>query len=129
MKAKWYVVCTHQSAITEAPTVFSRLPSLMAADNQCPLLRLSLRQYTQRIHQSSCRQFIMHEFLGHSMNNGFIFKKIKERREKETSYAPFRIYHLISTANPTLFEWNWAGLAVLYHNSTHTIGYAKYLAK
>ena len=24
---------------------------------------------------SSCRKIIMHEFLGHSMDNGFIFKK------------------------------------------------------
>ena len=33
---------THQSAIREAPTVFSRLPSLMAADKPCPQLQLSL---------------------------------------------------------------------------------------
>ena len=52
MKAKGYVVwfflqkrtllSTHQSAITEAPTVFSRLPSLMATDKPCPLLQPSL---------------------------------------------------------------------------------------
>ena len=27
---------------------------------------------------SSCRQFIMHEKWGHSMDNGFIFKKINK---------------------------------------------------
>ena len=31
------LLSTHQSAIREAPTVFSRLPSLMAADKPCPL--------------------------------------------------------------------------------------------
>ena len=32
----------HQSAIREAPMVFSRLPSLMAAEKPCPLLQSSL---------------------------------------------------------------------------------------
>ena len=36
------LLSTHQSAIREAPTVFSRLPSLMAADKPCPLLQPSL---------------------------------------------------------------------------------------
>ena len=31
------LLSTHQSARREAPTVFSRLPSLMAADKLCPL--------------------------------------------------------------------------------------------
>ena len=33
---------THQSAIREAPKVFSRLPSRMAADKPCPVLQPSL---------------------------------------------------------------------------------------
>jgi hypothetical protein len=33
---------TQQSAISEAPTVFSRLPSSMAADKPCPQLQPSL---------------------------------------------------------------------------------------
>ena len=36
------LLSTHQSAIREAPTVFSRLPSLMAADKLCPQLQPSL---------------------------------------------------------------------------------------
>ena len=36
------LISTHQSAIREAPTVFSRLPSLMAADKPCPQLQPSL---------------------------------------------------------------------------------------
>ena len=36
------LLSTHQSAIREAPTVLSRLPSLMAADKPCPLLQPSL---------------------------------------------------------------------------------------
>ena len=54
-------------------------------------------------------------FLGHSMDNGFIFKK-KEIyiKEREISWGPFRIYQLlIITANSALFECNWAELAVL----------------
>ena len=53
LKAKRYVVqfvlqkkrllSTHQSAIREAPTVFSRLPSLMAAAKPCPQLQHSLK--------------------------------------------------------------------------------------
>ena len=35
-------------------------------------------------------------------------KKIKQKRKK--SWRPFRIYWLISTANPALFEWNGAQL-------------------
>ena len=38
------------------------------------------------------------------MDNGFIFKKINEK---------FRIYQLISTANPVLLEGIRAGLVVL----------------
>ena len=47
-KAKGFVVqlylqkSTAQSAIREAPTVFFRLPRLMAADKPCPLLQPSL---------------------------------------------------------------------------------------
>ena len=37
------LLSTHQSAVKEAPTVFSRLPSLMAADKPCLLLQPSLR--------------------------------------------------------------------------------------
>ena len=37
------LLSTLQSAIVEAPTVFSRLPSLMADDKPCPLLQPSLR--------------------------------------------------------------------------------------
>ena len=54
MKAKCYVVqfflqkkgliSTHQSAIKEAPTVFSRLPSLMEADKLQPSLHQSQRR-------------------------------------------------------------------------------------
>ena len=58
----------------------------------------------------------MHVKLGHSMDNGFIFKKInknKNIRERKRSWGPFRIYQLISTANPALFEEIRAGLAVL----------------
>ena len=36
------LLSTHQSAIREAPTVFSRLPSLMAADKPFPQLQPSL---------------------------------------------------------------------------------------
>jgi hypothetical protein len=58
----------------------------------------------------------MHEKCGHLIYNGFIFflkrLKLKHKREKK-SWWPFRIYQLISTANSAIFEWNWAGLAVL----------------
>ena len=37
------LLSTHQSKIREAPTGFSRLPSLMAADKPCPLLQPSLQ--------------------------------------------------------------------------------------
>jgi hypothetical protein len=50
------------------------------------------------------------------MDNGFIFKKInknKKIRERKRSWGLFRIYQLISTANPALFEEIRAGLAVL----------------
>ena len=50
------------------------------------------------------------------MDNGFIFKKEKNMynmKERKISWGPYRIYQLISTANLALFEWNWAGLAVL----------------
>ena len=36
------MLSTHQSAIREAPTVFSILPSLKAADKQCPQLQPSI---------------------------------------------------------------------------------------
>ena len=58
----------------------------------------------------------MHVKLGHSMDNGFIFKKINKNqnvKEKKRSWGPFRIYQLTSTANPALFEEIRAGLAVL----------------
>ena len=55
----------------------------------------------------------MHVKLGHSMDNGFIFKKNKNIKEKKRSWGPFRIYQLISTANPALFEEIRAELAVL----------------
>jgi hypothetical protein len=49
------------------------------------------------------------------MDNGYIFKKkIKERKKEERrSWGLFRIYQLINTANPALFEWSWAWLAAL----------------
>ena len=50
------------------------------------------------------------------MDNGFIFKKKNKNqniKERKKSWGPFRIYQLISTANPALFQWNWAELAVL----------------
>ena len=43
------------------------------------------------------------------MDNGFIFKRINKNiniKERKKSWRPFRIYQLISTANPALFEWN-----------------------
>jgi hypothetical protein len=51
----------------------------------------------------------MHEKCGHLMDNGFIFKRINKNKNiniKETkkSWGPFRIYQLISIANPALFE-------------------------
>ena len=55
-------------------------------------------------------------FLGHSMGNGFISKKKKLKKnvkERKRSWGPFRIYQLISTANPAQFHSNMAGLAVL----------------
>jgi hypothetical protein len=56
----------------------------------------------------------INEILGHSMHNGFISKKINENiKERKRSWGPFRIYQLINTGCPALFEWNWAGLAVL----------------
>ena len=42
----------------------------------------------------------------------YLRKQIKNKREK-ISWRPFWIYQLISTANPALFKWNWAWLAVL----------------
>ena len=39
------------------------------------------------------------------MDNGFIFKKINKNvnvKERKRSWGPFRIYQLISTANPAL---------------------------
>ena len=45
------LLSTHQSAIREAPTIFSRLPSLMAADKPCPLLQPSL-PWDEFFHQS-----------------------------------------------------------------------------
>ena len=50
------------------------------------------------------------------MDNGFIFKEMNKKlklKERKKSWGPFGIYQLISTANPALFEWNWAGLALL----------------
>ena len=56
----------------------------------------------------------MHEKLGHSMDNGFIFLKINENvKERKRSWGLIRIYQLISTANPAQFHSNRAGLAVL----------------
>ena len=58
----------------------------------------------------------MHVKLGHSMDNGFIFKKInknKNVKERKRSWGPFRIYQLFSTANPALISSKRAGLAVL----------------
>ena len=54
--------------------------------------------------------------LGHSMDNGFIFKKINKNlnvKERKRSWGPFRIYQLFSTANPALISSKKAGLAVL----------------
>jgi hypothetical protein len=43
------------------------------------------------------------------MGNGFIFRIIdKKLKRKKILGGPFRIYQLISTANPAQFEWNWA---------------------
>ena len=61
---------------------------------------------------SSCRKCIMHDKWGHSIDNGFIFKKNKYKREKYI-LGSFRIYQLISTANQAQFYSNRAGLAVL----------------
>jgi hypothetical protein len=50
------------------------------------------------------------------MDNGFIVRKINKNlniKERKISWGPFRIYQLISTANPALFEEIRAGLAVL----------------
>ena len=58
----------------------------------------------------------MHVKLGHSMDNGFISKKInknKNVKERKRSWGPFRIYQLFSTANPALISSKRAGLAVL----------------
>ena len=58
----------------------------------------------------------MHVKLGHSMDNGFIFKKINKNvnvKERKRSWGPFRIYQLFSTANPALISSKRAGLAVL----------------
>ena len=58
----------------------------------------------------------MHVKLGHSMDNGFIFKKINKKKnvkERIRSWGPFRIYQLFSTANPALISSKRAGLAVL----------------
>ena len=67
MKAKGYVVqgliSTHQSAIREAPTVFSRLPSLMEADKPCPLLQPSLLHMTCPL---LARVTVANEERGHS---------------------------------------------------------------
>ena len=57
-------------------------------------------------------------FLGHSMDNGFIFKRINKNKninikERIKSWVLFRIYQLISTANPAQFHSNRAKLAVL----------------
>ena len=43
------LLSTHQSAIRESPMVFSRLPSLMAADKPCPLLQPSLAQISDPV--------------------------------------------------------------------------------
>ena len=59
----------------------------------------------------------MHEKLGHSMENGFIFKKIninENIKETKRSWGPFRIYQLINTANLAQFHSNRVGLAVLF---------------
>ena len=58
----------------------------------------------------------MHVKLGHSMDDGFIFKKINENlnvKERKRSWGPFRIYQLFSTANLALISSKRAGLAVL----------------
>ena len=58
----------------------------------------------------------MHVKLGHSMGNGFIFKKINKNeniKERKRSVGPFTIYQLFSTANPALISSKRAGLAVL----------------
>ena len=54
----------------------------------------------------------MHDKWGHSIDNGFIFKKI-DIKERKISVEPFRIYQLMSTANQAQFHSNRAGLAVL----------------
>ena len=55
----------------------------------------------------------MHVKFGHSMDNGFIFKRINKYKREKKILGPFRIYQLTSTANPALFEEIRAGLAVL----------------
>ena len=58
----------------------------------------------------------MHVKLGHSMDNGYIFKKMnknKNVKERKRSWGPFRIYQLFSTANSALISSKRAGLAVL----------------
>ena len=46
------------------------------------------------------------------MVNGFEIKMMAKSGAIEiVSWGPFRIYQLISKANPALYEWKWAGLA------------------
>ena len=58
----------------------------------------------------------MHVKLGHSMDNGFIFKRIKKNqnvKEKKRSWGPFRIYQQNRRVNPVFFEEIRAVLAFL----------------
>ena len=54
---------------------------------------------------SSCIQFIIHEKCGHSIVNGFMFKKLN------------RIYQLISTGNQAQFHSNRAGLNIFTYET------------
>ena len=58
------LLSTHQSAIREAPTVFSRLPSLMAADKPCPQLQPSL-DHRDLEHRDLDQRDLDHQLVDH----------------------------------------------------------------
>ena len=56
----------------------------------------------------------MREKCGHSMDNGFVFKKINKREKNILGVGPFRIYQLISIAvesSPIIVELGLIGCA------------------
>ena len=79
----------HQGAKREAPTVFSRLPSLMAANKPCPLLQPSLPKGTlisNENPQLKCRkdgdwmQDLMAAFMAMSKENQEAFMNLYDDR-------------------------------------------------